>query len=88
MGRVARLPDLLATLFRILAGFTLAAVVGIPLGLAMGYWRAAYRLFGLTVEVVRPIPASALVPVAAIVFGIGHSMHIIVIFIATAVPSY
>jgi NitT/TauT family transport system permease protein len=85
-GEGAFYPDLLATLFRILAGFALAALVGIPLGLAMGYWGAAYRLFGLTIEVVRPIPASALVPVAAIVFGIGHSMHIIVIFIATAVP--
>jgi NitT/TauT family transport system permease protein len=79
-------PDLLATLFRILAGFGLAAFIGIPLGLAMGYWALAYRMFGLTIEMIRPIPASALVPVAAIVFGIGHSMHIVVIFIATAVP--
>ena len=85
-GEWAFYPDLLSTLFRILAGFALAAIIGIPLGLAMGYWRMAYRLFGLTVEVLRPIPASALVPVAAIAFGIGHSMHIVVIFIATAVP--
>jgi NitT/TauT family transport system permease protein len=78
--------DLVATILRVGGGYLLAVFVGVPAGLAMGYWATLHRMFALTIDVVRPIPATALVPIAAIVFGLGHSMHISVVFVATAIP--
>jgi ABC-type nitrate/sulfonate/bicarbonate transport system permease component len=78
--------DLAATLVRIIGGFALAALIGIPAGLAMGYWALGYNMFSLTVDVIRPLPSTALVPIAALVFGIGNGMHIFVVVLATTVP--
>jgi len=78
--------DLAQTIIRVGGGFVLAAAISIPAGLAMGYWSVAHRMFALTVEVIRPIPASALVPIAALIFGIGNMMHISVVFLAAFVP--
>jgi NitT/TauT family transport system permease protein len=78
--------DLAQTMLRIVGGFVLAAAIGIPAGLAMGYWAIGYDMFGLTVDIVRPLPSTALVPIAALVFGIGNSMHIFVVVLATTVP--
>jgi len=74
--------DLGATLLRVGLGLLIAAGIGIPLGLAMGHWRRVDRLFSLVVDLFRSIPATAFVPVALILFGIGHGMHILVVFIA------
>jgi NitT/TauT family transport system permease protein len=60
--------DLAQSLLRILTGFTLAAVLGIGLGIAIARSRWAADLFQPVLEVVRPIPAIALVPVAILLF--------------------
>jgi NitT/TauT family transport system permease protein len=78
--------DLAATLFRIVGGFALAAAIGIPAGLAMGYWIIGYNMFSLTIDVIRPLPTTALVPIAALIFGLGNGMHIFVVVLATTVP--
>jgi NitT/TauT family transport system permease protein len=78
--------DLWATLYRVVGGFAIAAAIGIPAGLAMGYWVVVNRMFSLTVDVIRPLPTTALVPIAALVFGIGNGMHIFVVVLATTVP--
>jgi NitT/TauT family transport system permease protein len=78
--------DFLVTTLRIAAGFLLAVAIAVPLGLAMGYWTLLHRMFSLTVEVVRPIPTTALLPIAAIIVGIGNTMYVSLIFIATAIP--
>jgi ABC-type nitrate/sulfonate/bicarbonate transport system permease component len=75
-----------ATLLRVAVGLALAAFVMIPVGLAMGYWRAFGRMFTLTIDVIRPIPSTAFVPVAIIAFGIASPMHVFVVFLATSVP--
>lgn len=78
--------DLSATLLRVLGGFLIAAAIGIPLGLAMGYWLVCYTMFALTVDIVRPVPSTALVPIGALIFGIGNFMHIFVVVLATTIP--
>ena len=85
-GNGAFYGDLGATLYRIIGGFVLAAAIGIPAGLAMGYWVLGYNMFALTVDVIRPLPTTALVPIAALIFGIGNGMHIFVVVLATTVP--
>jgi ABC-type nitrate/sulfonate/bicarbonate transport system permease component len=85
-GNAEFYPHLWATLLRAGGGLLLGAVVAIPLGLAMGYWAILHRMFAVTIDAVRPIPASALVPVAILAFGIGHEMYIFVVFFATSIP--
>lgn len=78
--------DMAVTLMRVVGGLLIGAAIAIPAGLAMGYWGVLHRMFSLTVDVVRPIPSSAFVPAAAVIFGIGHEMHLFVVFLATSVP--
>ncbi|MFF4100948.1 ABC transporter permease [Streptomyces sp. NPDC001903] len=60
--------DLLSSLRRIVSGFALAAVLGVSVGTAIARSRVAADLLGPVLEVVRPIPAIALVPVAILLF--------------------
>src|ERR1700722_2815068 len=50
--------DLSATLLRVVGGFALAAAIGIPAGLAMGYWILGYNIFSLTIDIIRPLPST------------------------------
>ncbi|MFF3910707.1 ABC transporter permease [Streptomyces sp. NPDC001848] len=60
--------DLADSLTRILTGFLLAAVLGVATGVLVARSRLAEDLLGPLLEVVRPIPAIALVPVAILLF--------------------
>jgi ABC-type nitrate/sulfonate/bicarbonate transport system permease component len=80
------LRQLLPSLARIFAGFALAAVVAVPLGLMMGSISAVYRLLEPLTEFIRPIPAAAYIPVAILFLGIGNQMKIFVVFLACLFP--
>jgi NitT/TauT family transport system permease protein len=71
-----------ATLYRVLLGFGLAVLVGVPFGILAGSWRmigaaaAPLALFG------RNIPIAALIPLTILWFGIGEPQKVMFIFIA------
>lgn len=65
------LQDIGHTLYRVLVGFMLAAIIGVPLGLLMGYSSKIYNALEFTVEFFRGIPTTALFPLFLLVFGIG-----------------
>ncbi len=75
----------LFTLYRVLSGLALAALVGIPLGLLMGRWRPAERFF-LPLMSVLPIPSLAWVPVFILWFGLGNTATIMLVFYAATFP--
>jgi ABC-type nitrate/sulfonate/bicarbonate transport system permease component len=77
---------LLATFWRQMLGYGLAVVIGIALGLAMGYFRVLYNLFEPLVEVLRPIPGPAYLPVLVLFVGIGHEMKVVLILVASLFP--
>ena len=77
---------LLATLWRQILGYALATIFGIGLGLAMGYYRALYNLFEPLVEILRPIPGPAYLPVLVLFVGIGHEMKVVLIMVASFFP--
>lgn len=62
--------NMAVSLIRVMLGFVFAAVVAIPLGLAMGYFQAVNRLVDSTVEMLRPIPPLAWVPLILAWLGI------------------
>jgi ABC-type nitrate/sulfonate/bicarbonate transport system permease component len=80
------LHQVLMSLKRAAAGYFLAALVFIPLGLAMGIFQRLYRLLEIVIETLRPIPPPVVVPVAMLFFGLGDGMKIFVIFFSCAWP--
>jgi ABC-type nitrate/sulfonate/bicarbonate transport system permease component len=77
---------ILATLWRQMLGYGLAVVLGVSIGLGMGYYRALYNLFEPLVEVLRPIPGPAYLPVLVLFVGIGHEMKVVLILVASFFP--
>ncbi|MDD9725503.1 ABC transporter permease subunit [Roseovarius sp. SK2] len=70
------------SLQRVLLGFFFGALVGIPLGYAMGLTNWARGWFDPIVEFMRPVPPLALIPLMIIWFGIGEQSKVILLFLA------
>jgi NitT/TauT family transport system permease protein len=76
----------LASLGRVVAGFACAAIVGVPVGLMMGYYRVIdWSLSGI-VNGLRPIPVAAWVPLSIILMGIGERPAVFLVFLGTVWP--
>jgi len=80
------LPYLYDTVWRSLVGFLFASVFGILIGIPIGLKRRNEELLLPTVDALRTIPPVALLPVIILLFGIGHSMKIVFIFIGSIWP--
>src|SRR5437870_5300663 len=74
------------TLYRILWGLGLAALVGIPVGLLMGRFKPVERFMLPLVSVLSPIPSLAWVPVFILWFGLGNAASIALVFYAATFP--
>lgn len=79
-------PPVLATLGLFLAGYLLACVAGVALGLLIGYSRAVYSLLEPLLELLRPIPKPALLPPLILLFGLGAPMKIAIVFLGALFP--
>ncbi len=67
-------------------GLLLGLVAGVGLGVVLGLSRRAAQMGYLSVEVLRPVPSVALIPLAMLVFGFGFRMEISVVAFATFWP--
>jgi ABC-type nitrate/sulfonate/bicarbonate transport system permease component len=74
------------SLYRVLYGFCLALMVAIPLGIMMGWSRVLRELVTPLVEIVRPIPPLAWIPLAIFWFGIGLKSAVFIIFLGAFFP--
>lgn len=70
--------DFVSTVKRTMAGFVLAAVVAIPLGIFLGSTERVYRSLEFVIDFFRSTPASALFPLFLILFGTGETAKILV----------
>jgi len=77
---------IVASLFRVSAGFLLALVVGVPLGLLLGWFDRAFRAFNPAIQMFRPISPIAWIPVAILWFGVSDLAPIFLIFMASLFP--
>jgi ABC-type nitrate/sulfonate/bicarbonate transport system permease component len=77
---------LLVTLERMAIGYVLATIVGVAIGLVMGKFRFANNLLEPLIELLRPIPSPAYIPIAILFLGIDSTMKIVLIFVATLFP--
>jgi NitT/TauT family transport system permease protein len=77
---------IVASLFRVTWGFMLAALVGVPLGLMLGWFRRAQEAFNPLIQAFRPISPIAWIPVAILWFGVSDAAPIFLIFLASLFP--
>ena len=75
-----------ASLFRVGAGFGIAVLFAIPLGLWMGWVHGAFVTLNPVFQILRPISPIAWIPIAILWFGVGNASPIYLIFIASVFP--
>src|SRR5205814_558395 len=75
-----------ASLFRVTWGFTLAVVVGVPSGLLLGWYGRAFQAFNPMIQMFRPISPIAWIPVAILWFGVSDAAPVFLIFLASVFP--
>ncbi|WP_408066266.1 ABC transporter permease [[Mycobacterium] nativiensis] len=86
LGTEAYWLDLAQSLIRILTGFGLAAAAGVATGILLGRSRVAADVVGPLTELIRPIPAIALVPVAILLFPASEQGIVFITFLAAFFP--
>jgi NitT/TauT family transport system permease protein len=77
---------IVASLFRVTWGFSLAVLVGVPLGLFLGWFRSAYQALNPLIQVLRPISPIAWIPLAILWFGVSDAAPVFLIFLASVFP--
>jgi NitT/TauT family transport system permease protein len=75
--------DILNSVCRVMMGFIIAAVLGVPIGLIMGTFKAAEALTEPVVGFVRYMPASAFIPLFILWLGIGDIEKVAIIFVGS-----
>ena len=78
--------DAISSLYRVVVGFVVGAGLALPLGLAMGAKPRVYDLCNPLVQVLRPIPPIAYIPLAILWFGLGNPPAVFLIAIGAFFP--
>lgn len=90
LGELARqgllLKYIVASLFRVSWGFGLAVMIGVPLGLVLGWFRPAFAALNPFIQILRPISPIAWIPVAILWFGVKDTAPVFLIFLASVFP--
>ncbi|MBN9084441.1 MAG: hypothetical protein BGP04_12490 [Rhizobiales bacterium 62-17] len=87
IGSGALFESILATIARMASGWLLASLLGILIGAGIGSSRLAQQVFMPTLEALRPLPASAVIPVAILLLGLNDTMSIVVIAFGSLWPA-
>lgn len=76
----------LQSMARVYGAFALAAAVGIPLGLVIGKNATIRRIVDPTLQMLRPVPVTAWLPLSMIFFGVGPNAAIFLVFLGAFFP--
>ena len=71
---------------RVFTGFLIAAVLAVPLGILMGRYSTVNALFDPAINLLRPIPATAWVPLVLLIIGIGDQATLFLIALSAFFP--
>lgn len=86
VGSASLLVHILASMKRITLGFVFSCIVGIGMGLLMGWFKTFRAIFKPIFEMIRPVPGLAWIPLFILWFGIGDKTNIIMIVFGAFVP--
>lgn len=88
LARTSLPVDALASVLRVTAGFTLAALLGVGLGVALGLAPRLQRPVRLLTDLLRPIPPIAWIPLAVLWFGIGDRSAVFIVVLGAFFPIF
>lgn len=74
------------SLYRLVAGYGLAALFSVTLGAMMGMFRSVYKFFTPILSILIPIPSLAWVPIVIIWLGLGNATPIFIVFLTATFP--
>jgi NitT/TauT family transport system permease protein len=80
------LTHLLASVSRVYGGFALALAVALPLGMLIGRIALVRQLVDPTIQILRPIPVTAWLPLSMIIFGLGPRSAFFLVFLGAFYP--
>ena len=72
------------TFYRMMAGYAIAAGIGVPLGIVLGYWEKVYGSVEFIIDFFRSFPATAMFPLFMLAFGIGDGAKIALVVFGCA----
>ena len=78
--------DTLTSLYRVVVGFAIGGALALPLGLAMGASPRVYAWMNPLVQILRPIPPIAYIPLAILWFGLGNPPAVFLIALGAFFP--
>ena len=78
--------DAATSMYRVVVGFVIGAGLALPLGLSMGASQRVYAWFNPLVQILRPIPPIAYIPLAILWFGLGNPPAIFLIALGAFFP--
>ena len=78
--------DAFDTLFKVFAGIFIAAIVAIPLGILLGWYKRLEDICTFVISILRPIPPVAWIPFSILWFGIGTVPAVFIIFMGCVFP--
>lgn len=78
--------DSIGSLGRVIVGFLVGAILALPLGLVMGASERVYQLMNPLIQVLRPIPPIAYIPLSIVWFGLGNPPAIFLIALGAFFP--
>lgn len=79
---------ILFSLFRVLSGFVAAFAAGVLLGILLSHYKAIGELIRPIIEVLRPIPPIAWIPIAILIFGLGNTSAFFIVFLGAFFPIF
>lgn len=77
-----------ASLQRVIIGFLVASTIAVPLGLLSAYFESLGEVIKPVIEVIRPIPPIAYIPIAIILFGLGDLSAYFIVFVGAFFPIF
>ncbi len=80
--------DVLDSLFKVFGGMLLASIIGIPLGILLGWYSKLENICSFVISVLRPIPPMAWIPFSVLWFGIGFVPAVFIIFMGCISPIF
>jgi len=86
LGDKESLVNILASIRRMVIGFSVAVSLSIPLGLMMGRSRAVASFFNPLLMITYPVPKAALMPIILLWLGVGDIAKMLVIFLGVSLP--
>jgi NitT/TauT family transport system permease protein len=86
LGDKESLINILASIRRMVIGFSVAVSLSIPLGLMMGRSRAVASFFNPLLMITYPVPKAALMPIILLWLGVGDIAKMLVIFLGVSLP--